>query len=217
MRHRTHALTIKLAGWFAAFALPVLITSEAFAQSGRRAPRATPTPASNTSTPTPNQPAQPAITPQLARHLTILAARQPTSKHFVAEDAIYASFVNRLNEYISLKATSIGDLKRSDAAKRAKAEAEALVVVLQFSIDSFQEGTILINSHDLIVGYSVYEPRTGKQVSKGKVYYQQVGGGRLRKSEWPTGTPIKITTEATGIEAAEQLYAWLVLKVGVKR
>jgi hypothetical protein len=90
------------------------------------------------------------------------------------------------------------------------------VVLVHFGIDSFQEGTILLNSQDLIVEYSVFAPTTGKQQSKGKVYFQQVGGGRLRKSEWPTGTPIKITTEATGIEAAEQLYAWLLLKIGVK-
>jgi hypothetical protein len=65
--------------------------------------------------------------------------------------------------------------------------------------------------------YSVFRPHTGKEQTKGKVYYQGVGGGRLRKSEWPTGTPIRITTEAAGIEAAEQLHAWLAVFVGVKR
>lgn len=215
MRYRTHAQALKLAGCFAAFVLPVLIHVETFGQSGRRAPPTTPTP-NATDTSNAKQAIQPIATPELARNLIIVAARQPTSKHFVAEDAIFASFVNRLNEYTSIKTTSIGDLKKSEAAKRAKAEAVALLVVLQFSVDSFQEGTILINSHDLIVEYAVFEPRTGKQVSKGKVYYQQVGGGRLRKSEWPTGTPIKITTEATGVEAAEQFYAWLLLKVGMK-
>lgn len=215
MRHSTHAQALKLAGWFAALFLPIFMTGEVAAQSGRRAPRTMQTPnASDTATAV--QPNKPNVTPELSRNLTILAARQPTTKHFVAEDAIYASFVNRLNEYSSIKATSIGDLKRSQATKRARGEAESIVVMLQFSIDSFQEGTILLNSHDLIVEYAVFEPLTGKQISKGKVYYQQVGGGRLRKSEWPNGIPIKITTEATGVEAAEQLYAWLVLKVGMK-
>jgi hypothetical protein len=68
----------------------------------------------------------------------------------------------------------------------------------------------------LVVEYAVFAPKTGKQKTKGKVYYQEVGGGRLRKSEWPTGTPIRITTEATGTEAAEQLYAWISLLVGIK-
>lgn len=216
MRRSTNAQTLKLAGWFAAFVLPVLITAETSAQSGRRAPRTTAT-RNATKSPDPVQPISPVFTPELSRRLTILAARQPTDKRFIAEDAIYASFINRLNEYASVKASSIGDLKRNQAVKRARAEAESFVVLLQFSVDSFQEGTILLNSHDLVVEYAVYEPLSGKLRSKGKVFYQQVGGGRLRKSQWPTGTPIKITTEAAGIEAAEQLYAWLVLKIGVKR
>lgn len=214
MRHATHAQTLKLASWLAAVVLPLFVAAEASPQSGRRAQRTPPIP-SATGTTEPVQPLE-VVVPELSRKLTILAARQPTSKRFAAEDAIYASFFNRLNEYASIKATSIGDIKRSQATKRARAEAEAIVVLLQFEVDSFQEGTILLNSRDLIVEYAVFEPLTGKQQSKGKVYYQQVGGGRLRKSEWPTGTPIKITTEAAGIDAAEQLYAWLALKVGVK-
>lgn len=215
MRHGTHTQTLKLAGWFAALVFPVFIGAEALAQSGRRAPKTTPTPnASDTSTS--NQTVERITGPELSRELVLLAVRQPTSQRFVAEDAIFASFVNRLNQYRSIKTTAIGDLKRSEARKRARTETEALVVVLQFTVDSFQEGTILLNSHDLIVQYAALEPRTGKQIAKGKIYYQQVGGGRLRKSGWPNGTPIKITTEATGIEAAEQLYAFLALKVGVK-
>jgi hypothetical protein len=144
-------------------------------------------------------------------------ARQPTSKHYPTEDSIYASFIKRLNECGGVTGTALGDLNRSQTVKRAKSESAAMVVLLRFDIDSFQEGTILLNSHDLVVEYAVFAPRTGKQQSKGKVYYQEVGGGRLRKSEWPTGTPIRITTDAAGIEAAEQLYAWLAVFIGVKR
>jgi hypothetical protein len=216
MRHGTHAQTLKLAGWLAAFVLPLLISSETPGQSGRRTQKASPSPGVADQS-NPKRASQSSSSPELARDLVLLACRQPTSKRFVAEDAIFASFVNRLNEYSSIKANAIGDLKRSKATKRARAETDAIVVVLQFTVDSFQEGTILLNSHDLIVEYAAFEPRTAKQIAKGKVYYQQVGGGRLRKSGWPTGPPIKITTEATGVEAAEQLYALLVLKVGVKR
>jgi hypothetical protein len=215
MRHSSHAQLLRLAGQFAAIILPLLLTAEASAQSGRRAPLNLPIP--DTPNSTIPKPADANLGPELSRNLTILVTREPTSKHFVAEDAIYASFINRLNQYSTVKALPIGDLKRGDAKKRARGESEAFVVLVHFGIDSFQEGTILLNSQDLIVEYSVFAPTTGKQQSKGKVYFQQVGGGRLRKSEWPTGTPIKITTEATGIEAAEQLYAWLLLKTGVKR
>jgi hypothetical protein len=82
---------------------------------------------------------------------------------------------------------------------------------MKFDIDSFQSGTIITNSQDLEIEYFVLAPRTGKKQTKGKLYYQSIGGGRLRKSEWPNGTPIRITPEAAGIEAAEGLYFWLKL------
>jgi hypothetical protein len=57
----------------------------------------------------------------------------------------------------------------------------------------------------------VLAPHTGKRQTKGKVYFQGIGGGRMRKSGWPNGTPIRITPEAAGIEAADGLYFWLKL------
>jgi hypothetical protein len=198
--------------WSIACVFSLLLALEADGQSGRRAPR----PAATTN-PTTELPVAPSSSsPELARKVTVLVGRQPTSRHLLSEDSIYASFVQRLSEYSSITATPIGDLKREKAVKRAQTEPEAFVVLLQFDIDSYQEGTILLNSQDLVVKYTVFAPGTGKQQSKGKVYYQTVGGGRLRKSEWPTGTPIKITTEAAGIEAAEQFYSWLAVIVGIK-
>ena len=41
-------------------------------------------------------------------------------------------------------------------------------------------------------------------------------GGGMRKSDWPNGTPIRITPEAAGMEAADGLYFWLKL-AAVKR
>jgi hypothetical protein len=34
----------------------------------------------------------------------------------------------------------------------------------------------------------------------------------LKKDNWPSGTPIRITTEAVGIEAAEQVRDWLIVQ-----
>jgi hypothetical protein len=86
---------------------------------------------------------------------------------------------------------------------------DSFIVLLKFEIDSFQNGTIILNSPDLQVEYQILAPKTGKKVSHGKVYFQSIGGGRMRKSEWPGGTPIKITAEAAGIEAAEHVHDWL--------
>jgi hypothetical protein len=39
----------------------------------------------------------------------------------------------------------------------------------------------------------------------------------MRKSEWPGGTPIKITPEAAGMEAADHVHDWLRLDEMRKR
>ncbi len=147
----------------------------------------------------------------------MIIGRQPTRKRLQSEDVILASFVKRLNQYPNVSATSVGDLKHSEAVTRAKAEAESFVVLLSFEIDSFQGGTIILNSPDLQIEYLVLAPRTGKKQTKGKVYFQAIGGGRMRKSDWPGGTPIKITPEAAGSEAADHVHDWLRLTEMRKR
>jgi hypothetical protein len=195
--------------------LLVGLSSETEAQSGRRAGKSS-TPLTTTAPPDTTKPSIPDSTKQLAQDafpskVRILVARQPTSKHLHTEDVIAASFVKRLNQYANLECSSVGDIKESQAIARAKAETDAFVAVLKFDIDSYQNGTIILNSQDLQVEYFVFAPRTGKKQRKGKVYFQGVGGGRMRKSDWPNGTPIKITPEAAGIEAAEDLYSWIAL------
>ena len=83
---------------------------------------------------------------------------------------------------------------------------------MKFDVDDFQKGTIILNSPDLDVRILVFEPRTGEKKFEGKVYYKAVGGPMLKRDNWPTGTPIRITTEAVGIEAAEQVRDWLVVR-----
>ena len=186
---------------------------EAEAQSGRRAPKPSSTPAAST-TPAESpalNPEKPSMPGEFASKVRLLVARQPTSKHLSTEDQILASFVKHLNQYENIEATPIGDIKESRAVERAKSEKEAFVILMKFDIDSFQDGTIIVNSQDLEIEYYVLAPQTGKKQTKGKVYFQGIGGGRMRKSNWPNGTPIRITPEAAGIEAADGLYFWLKL------
>jgi hypothetical protein len=138
---------------------------------------------------------------------------QFTSKHQPSEDTIYASFIKRLNEFLNVSGASIGEAKRQQAILRAREEDESLVVLLQFEIDNFQEGRLVLNSPDLEVKYFVFAPRSGELKTKGKVYYQAIGGAKARKDNWPTGTPIRITAEATGIEVAERVHDWLLVSV----
>jgi hypothetical protein len=200
-RHRKGLLT--------ASSLLLLLSTSAFAQSGRKntkPPQTDSPPIKDESLPTRTG------ARDLNHKVTLLVGRQPTSKHLLSEDAIFADFVQHLNGIKNVTATSIGDVKHDAVVKRAKSESEAVVVLAQFDVDTFQNGTIFLNSPDLEVKVSVFAPVTGQEKFKGKVYYKAVGGPMLKKDNWPTGTPIRMTTEAVGIEAAEQVRDWLVLE-----
>ena len=195
---------------FAASSLLLLLATQTIAQSGRRAPQPSPVPA-----PTPPQTDE--ITPQnnpreLKRRVSLLVAREPSSKHLLSEDAIFKDFLSRLGEFKNVTATSIGDTKRDKAVKRAKSETESIVVLMQFDVDEFQSGTIILNSPDLDVKLLVFEPKTGQKKFEGKVYYKAVGGPMLKRDNWPNGTPIRMTKEAVAIEAAEQVRDWLLVQ-----
>jgi hypothetical protein len=198
-------------GFFAASSLLLVLATQTVAQSGRRAPKPNPTPV-----PTP-QTTDAETTPkstgrELKQRVSLLVGIEPSSKHLLSEDSIFADFLSQLREFKNVAATSLGEIKRDRAVKRAKSETDAIVVMLQFDVDEFQSGTIILNSPDLDVKVLVFEPRTGQKKFEGKVYYKAVGGPMLKRDNWPNGTPIRMTTEAVGIEAAEQVRDWLIVK-----
>lgn len=202
-------------GLFAASSLLLLLATQTVAQSGRRAPKPAqppvPTPESE------NKKAEIANARELTRKTSLIVAKQNSSKHLLSEDAIFEDFLKRLTEFKNVTAISGGALKHDAAVKRAKKETEAIVVLLEFDVDDFQHGTLILNSPDLDVKVLVFAPKTGQKKFEGKVYYKAVGGPMLKKDNWPTGTPIRITTEAVGIEAAEQVRDWLiVVERGIK-
>lgn len=208
------------------FALVLLFLSAGLlnqgkAQSGRRTTRSNP---ASIPVPSPNEAdsskTDPPLVPSsgsLQQKVQLLIGRHPTQRRLQSEDVIFASFVNRLNGYPNVAGTAIGNLNRDQAVKRAKRETGSLVVLLSFEIDRFQGGTIILNSPDLVLEYLVLAPQTGKHRTKGKIYFQAIGGGRMRKSDWPGGTPIRITPEAAGLEAAEHVHDWLRLEEVRKR
>jgi hypothetical protein len=197
-------------GLFAASSLLLLLATQTVAQSGRRTPKPDPTPVPSPQTGTEVTPKSSAR--ELKQRVSLLVGIEPSSKHLLSEDAIFSNFLQHLGEFKNVKTTSLGDLKRDRAVKRAKSETEAVVVLLQFDVDEFQSGTVILNSPDLDVKVLVFEPKTGQKKFEGKVYYKAVGGPMLKKDNWPTGTPIRITTEAVGIEAAEQVRDWLLVQ-----
>jgi hypothetical protein len=198
-------------GFFATSSLLLLLATQTMAQSGRRAPKPSPAPVPTPQTDevTPKSSAR-----ELKNRVSLLVGIEPSSKHLLSEDAIFAHFLNQLRDFKNVTTTSMGDIKRDRTVKRAKGETEAIVVLLQFDVDEFQSGTVILNSPDLDVKVLVFEPKTGQKKFEGKVYYKAVGGPMLKKDNWPTGTPIRITTEAVGIEAAEQVRDWLIINRG---
>lgn len=201
---------------FVLVALLLAPTVTAFSQSGRRQPKSIPTPIPptieiKTDTDATQKSAHPQGSHRLTRKVQLLIGRQFTSKRQRSEDTIYASFIERLNEFANVSGVSIGDIKRQEAILRAREEQEGLVIFLQFEVDNFQEGRLVLNSPDLELKYFVFAGRSGELKTKGKVYYQAIGGAKARKDNWPTGTPIRITAEAAGIEAAERVHDWLLV------
>lgn len=197
-------------GYFAASSLLLLLATQTIAQSGRRAPKPNPVPV-----PTPQTDAEKTSKSngrELKQPVSLLVGMEPSSKHLLSEDAIFAAFRDHLGQSKNITATSIGEIKRDRAVKRSKSETDAIVVLLQFDVDEFQNGTLILNSPDLDIRVLVYEPRTGQKKFEGKVYYKALGGPMLKKDNWPNGTPIRITKEAVAIEAAEQVRDWLLVK-----
>ncbi len=197
-------------GLFAASGLLLLLATQTVAQSGRRAPKPAQPPVT---TPQTDAETTPKITGrELNQKVSLLVASEFSSKHLLSEDAIFGNFLKYLGDFKNVTTTHIGELKRDRAVKRAKSETQSAVVLLQFDVDEFQNGTVILNSPDLNVRILVFEPKTGQKKFEGKVYYKAVGGPMLKKDNWPTGTPIRITTEAVGIEAAEQIRDWLIVE-----
>lgn len=196
----------------AASSLLVMLSTPGFPQSGRRAtPKPSPNPGVSAQTNDESNPAS-AGARDITHKVHLLVGRQPTSKHLLSEDAIFANILAQLNQIKNVSATSLGDIKHDDLVKRAKSETEAVAVLIRFDVDSFQKGTIILNSPDLDVDVGIFAPITGQEKFKGKVYYKAMGGPNVKKDNWPNGTPIRITTEAVGVEAAEQVRDWLIVE-----
>jgi hypothetical protein len=186
-------------------------------QSGRRASRENPTPtAPPLPVPAPEPTPKHKKVAELSYPVHLLIAKEHTSKHLTSEEVIFNSFIQRLNELPNVEGTLVGNMKREEAAKRALKETDSYVVLLQFEVDNFQGGKVVINSPDLEVKYLVFAPQTPQPQLRGKIYYQSLGGPQGRKANSPTDPPIRITSEAAGHEAAERLYFWLAEIVGTK-
>lgn len=195
---------------FVVSGLLVLLATEVLGQSGRRAPKPPQTPVTKPQTEADAKPKPDGR--ELKHKVSLVVASEVSSYGLLSEEAIFAAFVTRLKEFANVSVTEVGYLKRDHAEKRARKEAEAAVVLVQYDIDEFQMGSIMVNPQDMDVKVFVFAPKSGAKKFEGKVYYKSAGGPMLRRDNWPSGTPVRMTTEAVGIEAAEQVRDWLIVE-----
>ena len=154
-----------------------------YAQSGRRAPKATtpipvPTPETPSPTPTPAEKSKPAITFLVGLDRTDGFSRISLN----AFGGVLRNCTARLDEPASVKASEAShDMSRADAIRQAKAEKEAYVVWLQLRPNNFSGNTgVYDDPYDVYVQYSVFAPTTGKQETSGNTYPDAYRNKRIR-------------------------------------
>jgi len=210
---RTFYLTKSILTGLAAWVLLSLGPGTLLGQSGRRGSNSTP-PAHATPTPTPSVVS---ADPRPAIKVALMVATRYTKKKLATEGEIYTAFIRRLQDFEGVSITPISNLSTDEAIKRAQQQNESYVALLQFEIDIVQDGRLIVNSQNLQVHCYVFEPKTGKRIVKDKTFYQPVGGLGTRTPGEVGSSPVKITTEAAGASAAEQLHGGLVLALRAGR
>jgi hypothetical protein len=200
--------------WLGFCLLIMLIGGGADAQSGRRPSRENGETAKQSGPPaTPSNSSDSSGVQPAGEKISLLVAEYaPGDKMGERPAAIIANFVKRLSDSPVVTLTPLGKMEHGDVVKRAQAEKVSYVVWLELQPDKFQNGRLMMGSPDLQVKYFVYEPGTAEVKAKGKVYYQAMGGSHSRRDRGPAGTPIAITPEAAGAEAAEGVLDWVSLK-----
>ena len=173
-------------------------SSKAEAQSGRRVgkpqPESSPVPQPIAS-PDPSTSNAAAAPPpgSLKQTVRLMIGRHSTQRHLQSEDVIFASFVKRLNSFPNVATTAIGELKRQEAVIQAKNISDSFVVLLSFEIDSFQNGTIILNSPDLQTSIRYLRHAQARNLQRGKSTFSQlaavecvgVNGREAPRSELP--------------------------------
>jgi hypothetical protein len=141
------------------------------AQSGRRAPKSAPVPAATPqSTPSPTKPSE---KEKPARTLIIGVDANDTFRipsYFY--DTVLQSCAQRLHEAASVKVDVLRNMNRGEAVKRAKAEQEMDVVLLQLRADSVRPSGGNVDLSQVYIEYYVFAPTTGKVITSGNVYQQ---------------------------------------------
>ncbi len=137
------------------------------AQSGRRAPKSAPIP-----TPTPE--ATPSTKPAEKEKRSLIIGIDSTDTFsrlpLYFYDGVLESCARRLREGSSVKLDVQRNMNRGDAVKRAKAETETDVVLLQLRTDNIRSSSGNADLSQVYIEYVVFAPATAKLITSGNVY-----------------------------------------------
>ncbi len=191
MRNHRYVLYLVASGLsvVAVFLLIALSVGPVAAQSGRRAPVSSSTPA-----PTPMPQATPVETKPAAetsapRSLVVGIDREAgfavIPMYFY--DSVLRACADRLDDSPSVKVTVANrEMNRGEAIKRAKAETEAHLVWMQLRFDTGR-GMSDADLREIYIDYWVFAPTTAKTVTNGRSYQQMYRGGGVIVMPRPGG------------------------------
>lgn len=151
------------------------------AQSGRHVRKTTPAPI-----PTPEAEPTPTPTPKPKPTINFLVGMDRFSDFsrisLNAYSGVLRNCTDRLDDSLSVKASmASGDLSRSDAVRKAKAEKETHVVWLQLRPNTMTGETgVYDDPNNVYIQYAVFEPVTGKQVTSGSTFPDAYRNKRIR-------------------------------------
>ena len=187
------------------FATTALCAASGSGQSGRHAVKASPTPA-----PTPaTEPAPPKKPPTKKTGLSLLVGIDTTDVFLNVppyfHDTVLQSCAHRLNDSPAKADVADRGLNRGEAVKKAKAEKEVYVVLLQLKYDNMNNSNNTI--YDLIVEYVVFAPTTAKIVTTGQTYLGATQKGAVipRTTGGTNAMYAELLLKRAGEEAAERI------------
>ncbi|MDQ6651193.1 MAG: hypothetical protein M3Y84_00440 [Acidobacteriota bacterium] len=172
MRQTSSLIRVVVAAVAVSFSLGC--NSTALAQSGRHVRKPMPAPVATAApepAPTPNKAAE-----KVKALLTFIVGIDRyngfSNIPLYYYDSVSRGCAERLKDATGVKADiAHGEMSRSDAINRARAEKEAYVVWLQLSSQNINNTPGTVNNvNDIYLEYSVYAPTTAKRVAWGHTY-----------------------------------------------
>jgi len=188
----------RLAKWWLIIASLFVLFSALplFAQSGRRLPNSKSIP-----TPTPEPEPTPTATPEKQKYSFALVVGMDRGSGFISaplrfyQTALDAC-VDRLERSSAIKVVAVHrDMSRGDAVRGAKSDKESYVVWLQLRTDGFGADRGINDYGEIIIEYTLLEPRTAKQIASGRAYQRAARKGNVVLGPTRTGRTSELQAE----------------------